>query len=121
MRPSRTLPIPKDPSVAIFEAVDGFEVDYKAGTLAFSLRTPHASLPHRKLLTVYDFNDMVERNLSGGFFSLDGVDPDMQYHPFNLMRFAPSALYRSQLFHSCKHFCIIPSIGENVKSSFKKP
>ena len=101
MRQSSKLPLPKNPSVTVFRAIDGIEINYNTHQLAFSFREVQESEPDFwKLLTVFDFTEMLEKNLSSGFFSLDGIDPDMQFHPFNTMRFAPSALYRTQLFHS---------------------
>ena len=37
--------------------------------------------------------EMLQEVVEGAIFSLDAVDPQRPYHPFNQMRFAPSGLY----------------------------
>ena len=43
---------------------------------------------------------MLARNFIGAFFSLDEVDPDKPYHPFNTMRFGPAQLYGSEFLNA---------------------
>jgi curved DNA-binding protein CbpA len=99
--PVMRVPVPDDPAIDVFESLDGLEIDYATSTISLVVRkTPPRARDSQKLLTIYDFQEILERNLAGAFFSLDPVDPDMPYHPFNLMRFAPSAVYKTQLYYS---------------------
>lgn len=101
MRPTRTLPIPANPTIDKFRSVDGVEIDEETGEVSFLLRAwEDNDVPYEKLLTIYDLNEMLARNVRATFFSLDPVDPDKPYHPFNLMRFAPSSIYETQLLHT---------------------
>lgn len=122
MIPSSRLLIPADERVAVFESIDGLEVDYATGSLSFSMRPVRDDHPdYMDLITVYDLNEMLEKNIMGGFFSLDGVDSDMQYHPFNQMRFGPSSLYKTQMMHSMlltDYLLKFFTVGREVKGSF---
>ncbi|WP_218814678.1 hypothetical protein [Rickettsiella endosymbiont of Dermanyssus gallinae] len=53
-----------------------------------------------RLLTLFDLDQMFQRRLGSAIFSLDAADPDMPYHPFNQMRFAPTTLHHSPLLHT---------------------
>ena len=99
--PVMRVPVPEDPPIDVFESLDGLEIDYSTSTISLVVKkTTPSSTDRQKLLTIYDFQEILERNLAGAFFSLDPVDPDMPFHPFNLMRFAPSAVYKTQLYYS---------------------
>jgi curved DNA-binding protein CbpA len=101
MVPRQKLPIPTDPGISIFQSIDGVEFNQNTGELFFSFRTKQEDYPeYTQLLTAYDISEMIEHGIDHAIFSLDGVDPDMQYHPFNFMRITPSAIYNTQLMHS---------------------
>lgn len=101
MVPSRRLPIPSNPNIVTLEAIDGLMINYHTGTLKFSARPYRPEHPaYMRLLTPFDLAELIENNIHGGIFSLDGVDPDMPYHPFNQMRFAPATLYKTQLMQN---------------------
>ncbi|EDP46833.1 hypothetical protein RICGR_0142 [Rickettsiella grylli] len=69
--------------------------------MAFILDSCQADEPgFNRLLTLFDLDEMFQNQMTSAYFSLDSVDPDMPYHPFNQMRFAPSTLCHSQLLHT---------------------
>ena len=102
MRPTRALPIPEHPDMVKFRALDGVELNYKTGQIAFSFNQweKGKNPAYDGLLTIFDLSEMLDRNMMGAIFSLDPVDPDMFYHPFNQMRFSPSSIYQTQMLHT---------------------
>jgi hypothetical protein len=101
MLPRAQLPIPSHPGLDVFRAVEGVTIDYKTGDICFVFKPWQAQDPlWAKALTLFDLQELIQKNIVGGFFSLDPVKPDMPYHPFNQMRFGPPQLYETQLLHS---------------------
>jgi curved DNA-binding protein CbpA len=97
----QTLALSKKANIPTYRTVHGLEVNYKTGKLGFILDYCEAKEPDfNRLLTLYDLDELFQNQMTSAFFSLDPVDPDMPYHPFNEMRFAPSTLYHSQLLHT---------------------
>jgi curved DNA-binding protein CbpA len=95
------LPLARKANVQTYKTVHGVELNYKTGKMAFILDSCQESeSDYKHLLTLFDLNELFQRRLSSAIFSLDPVDPDMPYHPFNQMRFSPSTLYHSQLLHT---------------------
>jgi curved DNA-binding protein CbpA len=100
-RPTRVLPFVRETELQIYKALTGAEINDETGEIVFYMKPlVHTDVSSQKLVTLTDLEQMVERNIEGGFFSLDPVDPDMPYHPFNKMRFGPTQLYDSELMHS---------------------
>ena len=60
----------------------------------------HGRPIYEKVFTLFDLQEMLEKNIEAAIFSLDPVDPDKAYHPFNAMRFAPSQLCESELLNT---------------------
>ena len=101
MRPNRALPYSESQKLKNYTSIDGVEFNYATGELSFSLKGwEKDDLDYDNLICLHDITELFETNMTGGFFSLDPVDPDMQYHPYNKMRFKPARLNRTQLFHS---------------------
>lgn len=94
--PKRELSFPNSESWAKFQSLDGIQLDYKRGELNFVLTPWDSKTSYEKAFTQLDLREMISNNIEGAFFSLDPVDPDMGYHPFNVMRFAPSRLYETE-------------------------
>ena len=101
MKPSRQLPYPENASIVKYRAINGVEVNHKTGEINFFMSpwTGDRSA-HEKLFTIFDVHEMLEKNIAGAIFSLDPVDPNKPYHPFNLMRFSPATLYESELLNT---------------------
>lgn len=100
-KPTRVLPFVHDTQLTIFKALTGAKINDETGEIVFYMAPLISTdVPSQKLVTLNDLQQMVERNIEGGFFSLDPVDPDMPYHPFNKMRFGPTQLYDTELMHS---------------------
>lgn len=100
-RPTTVLPLAKKANIPTYKTVHGVELNYKTGKMAFILDYCDEKEPdYNRLLTFFDLNELFQRRLTSAIFSLDPVDPDMPYHPFNQMRFAPSTLFHSQLLHT---------------------
>lgn len=100
-QPTSILPLAKKANVPTYKTVHGVELNYKTGKMAFILDyCQENDNDYNRLLTLFDLNELFQRRLTSAVFSLDPVDPDMSYHPFNQMRFAPSTLYHSQLLHT---------------------
>lgn len=97
----QTLALSKKANIPTYRTVHGLEINYKTGKLGFILDYCEAKEPDfNRLLTLYDLDELFQSQMTSAYFSLDPVDPDMPYHPFNEMRFAPSTLYHSQLLHT---------------------
>ena len=101
MRRDRGLPVPNLPALGQFKSLDGMEFNPSTGEIKFQL-TPWRSgmATHDKLFTLADLGTLFSNHLGAAFFSLDPADPDMQYHPFNQMRFAPAALEGTSLIQT---------------------
>ncbi len=101
IRPDRALFLPQDKRLNYYNSVEGFEINYYTGDLAFIFKPWREGEPtYNQVLTLLDVQELCKRKLTSAIFSLDPPDPDKPYHPFNQMRFAPSALYESQLLHT---------------------
>lgn len=84
-----------------YKTIHGAEFNYKTGEIDFILDyCEDGESDYNRLLTPFDLSELFQRRLTSAIFSLDPVDPDMPYHPFNQMRFAPSTLFHSQLLHT---------------------
>lgn len=101
MIPSRSLPFPESPQLMTYRMINGAEINKKTGEINFFM-TPWAPdrPPSEKLFTLFDLEQLLTKNITHSIFSLDPVDPDKPYHPFNLMRFAPSQLCDSELLNT---------------------
>jgi hypothetical protein len=100
-RPTAVLPLAKKANIPTYKTIHGVELNYKTGKMTFILDyCQENESDYNRLLTLFDLNELFQRCLTSAIFSLDPVDPDMPYHPFNQMRFAPSTLYHSQLLHT---------------------
>jgi len=101
IKPSRSLPYNVSKEHQPYSTVNGFEINNKTGEINFFMTpwTPDRPI-YEKLFTTFDLQEMLEKNIEGAIFSLDPVDPNMPYHPFNALRFAPSQLYESELLNS---------------------
>lgn len=101
LNPTRTLPFPKDEEVTIYRAINGAKINYKTGEIEFYLTPWSQDRPsYERLFTLYDFQEMLEKNLQGAIFSLDPADANKPYHPFNKMRYAPNQLLETELFNT---------------------
>lgn len=98
LKPTRSLPYPDSNSTTTYSALNGAEINEKTGEITFFLKEwkPGCS-KHTRLFTLADLQEMLYKRLSGAIFSLDPVDPDKPYHPFNAMRLAPENLEGSAL------------------------
>lgn len=84
-----------------YKTIHGAELNYKTGEIDFILDyCEDSESDYNRLLTPFDLSELFQRRLTSAVFSLDPVDPDMPYHPFNKMWFKPSTLYHSQLLHT---------------------
>ncbi len=101
MRRDRGLPVPNLPALGQFKSLDGMEFNPDTGEIKFQLTPWRSGMPaHDKLFTLADLGTLFSKHLGAAFFSLDPADPDMQYHPFNQMRFAPAVLEGTSLIQT---------------------
>lgn len=93
--------LPDNSAFEVFRSIRGAEINNKTGEILFFLEQWDANSPdYEKSFTLFDMQEMLEKNISGAIFSLDPVDPSMPYHPFNQMRFAPSQLAESEFLNT---------------------
>lgn len=98
---SKALPGVSHSSFEVFKAIRGAEIDHKTGKLVFFFEQWTTDSPdYEKSFTLFDMQEMIYKNISGAYFSLDPADPNKPYHPFNLMRFAPSQLHESEFLNT---------------------
>ncbi|RYE21644.1 MAG: hypothetical protein EOP45_09295, partial [Sphingobacteriaceae bacterium] len=96
-----SLPLSSDPRVKRYTSIDGVEVNHKTGEIDFKLKEYNPRDPlSRRLFTSNDLSEMIERKTNFISFSLDPVDNDMHYHPFNKVWFKPDSLYQTQLLNT---------------------
>lgn len=72
-----------------FNSVDGLVVDIEQGTFKIIVSTDENLEP---LCDGQDIDEIVVKGLSHSVFSLDQADYELDYHPFQLMRFSPKRL-----------------------------
>ena len=100
MIPTDSLPFPNHPFVEKFCSIDGFEFNYKTGNINLLFKPANQEEPYESLITIFDLRELLEKNIQAAIFSLDPVDPEKPYHPFNEMYFSPSSLYQTTLMHT---------------------
>lgn len=76
-----------------FNSVDGVSIDLEQGTFEIIVSTDEQLGP---LCDSQDIDEIVIKGLSHSIFSLDQADFELDYHPFQLMRFAPKSLDNSR-------------------------
>ncbi len=90
------------PSGDTFASLEGIEINSNTGEINFTFQEntidDSSSMPFKRnhLLTIFDITEALSFNIMGASFSLDPVDPQMTYHPFNAMRFMPAQIYQTQ-------------------------
>ncbi|MBU0456455.1 MAG: DnaJ domain-containing protein [Pseudomonadota bacterium] len=100
MAPSK-LPWQETSSVKTYRSLNGLQLNYKTGKLEFLFKKVAANdLEYTRVISEFDLTEMLERNIQGAVFSLDPVDPEIIYHPFNKMRFAPDSVYKTEFFNT---------------------
>lgn len=72
-----------------FNSVDGLVVDIERGTFEIIVSTDENLGP---LCDGQDIDEIVIKGLSHSIFSLDQADYELNFHPFQLMRFSPKRL-----------------------------
>ena len=101
MTPKRSLPYQENDSHVKYRTIHGAEINHKTGEINFFMTPWTEDRPeYEKLFTIFDLQEMLEKNISAGMFSLDPVDPYMPFHPYNLMRYAPAQLCETELFNT---------------------
>jgi hypothetical protein len=101
INPTRSLPYPTDGGTTLYRAINGAEINYATGSINFYLTPWSLDRPvYEKLFTLFDLQQMLEKNIGGAIFSLDPADPNKPYHPFNQMRFSPNRLLESELLNT---------------------
>lgn len=98
---ARTLPFGDDEGIVKYREVHGAEVNYKTGEVTFFLEAWDKKYGNNdKLFTLYDVQEMLEKDLHSAIFSLDPIDPDKPYHPFQTMYFQPTQLCETELLNT---------------------
>lgn len=91
---------PEKSEFQVFRSINGFEIDHSSGAITLFLNAWESShQPYEKTFSSNDLLEIFENTITGAFFSLDMVDPDQPYHPFNNMVFSDS-LYKTELLHT---------------------
>lgn len=85
-----------------FTTINAVTINSKTGQVMMNCEKYDAdnASTYSKLLSDADFRELFNNRTTDALFSLDPVDPKIEYHPFNKVRFAPSNLYQSQLLHT---------------------
>lgn len=101
MVPSPSLPWKNTPSIETYRSLNGLELNYHTGQMRFLFQPVAKNDPsYTQVISSFDLSEMLEKNISEAIFSLDPVDPDMLYHPFNKMRFAPTSVYKTEFLNT---------------------
>jgi curved DNA-binding protein CbpA len=101
LSPTRSLPYGDDSSLNLYRAINGAEINNLTGEITFYLTPWSPERPaYEKAFSLFDLQEMLEKNITEGTFSLDQVDPDKKYHPFQKMRLEPTQLDESELLNT---------------------
>lgn len=101
MKPTRSLPYTDDMAFVKYRSMNGVKVNHTTGEITFFMEPQRSDRPeYEKTFTLFDLQEMLAKNLNGAVFSLDPVDPDKPYHPFNALRFGPRRLVESELLNT---------------------
>lgn len=76
-----------------FNSVDGLIIDIEQGTFEIIVSTDEQISP---LCDSQDIDEIVIKGLCYSVFSLDQADFELDYHPFQLMRYSPKSLDNSR-------------------------
>ncbi len=103
-------------------SVDGIEMDYKMGDIHI-LATPvdAKTADCFRALSYADIVEMIKNNIQAAIFSLDPIDPDKLFHPFNTMRFAPSAILGTQFLQtllSTDYLLKFFTVGQEIQGTY---
>ena len=105
-----------------FASLEGIDINHKTGEISFKLSPDQQRLINsNSTLTLNDLNEMLGFNISVANFSLDPVDPQMMYHPFNIMRFAPKSIYNTQFLSTMllsDYILKFLTTGQEVQSKY---
>jgi len=101
IRPIDALPYAEEEECSTYRTINGMEINNSTGEIRFFM-TPWTEDrdAFERVLTLFDLEQMLEKNVSGAIFSLDPADPYKPFHPYNLMRFSPSQLLESELLNT---------------------
>lgn len=100
---SFTLPLRiNDLPVQAFSSLEAMEIDNNTGQISFTVSevAVKKGAKNHNTCSINDLIEMIFKNVTGGSFSLDPVDPEMMYHPFNTMRFVPKDLHQTQFLNA---------------------
>lgn len=101
MRPTRSLPYANANNLTLYRSINGAEINHMTGEITFYLTPWDPDRPaYEKVFSLFDLQEILEKNIIGGLFSLDPVDPDKMYHPFNKMLLLPTQLYESEFLNT---------------------
>ncbi len=106
-----------------FASLQGIEINRKTGDIKFTLSelTEGYCTDKHNTCNINDIIEMLEKNIMGASFSLDPVDPNMMYHPFNTMRFEPKDLYQTQFLNTMlltDYILKFLTIGQEVQGTY---
>lgn len=76
-----------------FNSVDGLIIDIEKGIFEIMVSTDEQIGP---LCDSQDIDEIIIKGLSHSVFSLDQADFELDFHPFQLMRFSPKSLENSR-------------------------
>ncbi|NKB46802.1 MAG: DnaJ domain-containing protein [Legionellales bacterium] len=101
IKPSRSLPYVESAEIVKYRAIKGAQIDNRTGKVHLLMEPwSEGYAISDQVFTVFDVAEMLARSLDHAIFSLDPVDADKPYHPFNVMRFEPPQLAESELFNT---------------------
>jgi curved DNA-binding protein CbpA/mannose-6-phosphate isomerase-like protein (cupin superfamily) len=107
---------------ASFQSVDGVKLNFKTGQVEILTTPSGVDTPDCfRVLSSQDIHEFLTKNIAGAIFSLDPVDPDMDYHPFNFMRFGPARLYQTRFLEtllSTDYILKFLTVGQEVQGVY---
>lgn len=85
----------------VYTSLDGLRINYQTGQLELLLTPCDQNTPDcLRVISINDVRELINHNICAAIFSLDAVDPDMPYHPFNTMRFSPPRIRNTGFFET---------------------
>lgn len=100
LSPTRSLSFASRNEV-YYTNIDSVELNFETGKINITAHQwmPNAPL-HNKLFTWNSVIQILKNGISSTFLSLDPPDPMVDTHPYNNIRFKPTALIETHLFHT---------------------
>ncbi len=122
LQPSRFIAMPQEEKDQAYYSLDAVEINYKSGNITFSMRKLDGNRPEsERVISLSDLQELLQKNILGGLLSLDQVDGNMQFHPYNKIRIAPTSIFQTDFMSTMlltDYFLKLMTVGSEVNGKY---